>query len=43
MSFCKPGVTAAVLPRAADQANFPGHIRPSSQVHEGLAAEVRYE
>ena len=24
---------AAVLPRAADQANFPGHVRPSSQVH----------
>ena len=29
--------------RAADQANFSWHVHPSSQVHEGFAAEVRHE
>ena len=26
-----------------DQANCSGHVRPSSQVHQGLAAEVLHE
>ena len=31
------------FPRATDQANSSGHVRPSSKVHQGLAAEVRHE